>query len=233
MDTRQVVGAVRRMIPLSDVELPDEFYPAHLSIALIDAVFRPGLDSGTVTLLERYCRRFGIALLRKRRWETPPRDRQEPLGALVHHYESSGLESMTHDVYRVSAHAGEAASADAQRILAAARALQGIDVEVLQDLHGHVPDEIEYALRTRAGLREPTVRRFLMYTAGEEFARGDLPVRRFMAHALGVEVVSSTRAEGLVRSAAHELILSPRFLDFRIWTFGASERGSAILLGRG
>ena len=71
-----------------------------------------------------------------------------------------------------------------------------------------------------------------MYTAGEDFVRGDLPVRRFMAHALGVDVVSAARAEGLVRGAAHELILSPRFLDSRIWMFGASEEGSAVLHGK-
>ena len=32
--------AIARSIPLRNVELPDEFFPAHLSVALIDSVFR-------------------------------------------------------------------------------------------------------------------------------------------------------------------------------------------------
>ena len=231
-DIRQVVGAVRRSISLAHVELPDEFYPAHLSVALIDAVFRPRLEEGTVTLLERYCRRFGITRLRTKQWETPPLDGQEALGALVRHYEELGMEVMVRDVYRASEDARPVLPGDAQKVLDTARALRGIGVEVLQDVAGHVSDEIEYALRVRAGMSEPSVRRLLMYTAGENFVRGDLPVRRFMARALGVAVVSATRAEGLVRGAAHELILSPRFLDSRIWMFGASEAGSAVLHGK-
>ena len=229
---RQVVDAVRRSISLAHVELPDEFYPGHLSVALLDAVFRPGLEDGTVTLLERYCLRFGITRLRTRQWETPPLDGQEPLGALVRHHEELGMEAMLRDVYRTSRQSRAAVPGQAEKVLDAARALRGIGVEVLQDMAGHVSDEIEYALRSRAGLSEPSVRRFLMYTAGENFVRGDLPVRRFMAHALGVDVVSAARAEGLVRGAAHELILSPRFLDYRIWSFGASEEGSAVLHGK-
>ena len=231
-EIRQVVDAVRRSISLAHVELPDEFYPAHLSVALLDAVFRPCLEEGTVALLERYCRHFGITRVRSKQWETPPAGGQEPLGALVRHYEEVGMEAMLRGVYRTSGDARPALPGDAEKVLDTVRALRGIGVEVLQDVAGHVSDEIEYALRARSGLSEPSVRRFLMYTADEDFVRGDLPVRRFMAHALGVDVVSAARAEGLVRGAAHELILSPRFLDYRIWMFGASEEGSAVLHGK-
>ena len=170
--------------------------------------------------------------MRSRQWETPPAGGQEPLSALVRHYQELGMEAMVRDVYRTSGHTHAALPGDAEKVLDTARALRGIGVEVLQDVAGHVSDEIEYALRARSTLSDPSVRRFLMYTAGEDFVRGDLPVRRFMAHALGVDVVSAARAEGLVRGAAHELILSPRFLDYQVWRFGASEEGSAILHGK-
>ena len=39
-ELNQVIAAVRRSFPLRDLVLPDEFFPAHLSVALIDAVFR-------------------------------------------------------------------------------------------------------------------------------------------------------------------------------------------------
>ena len=89
-------------------------------------------------------------------------------------------------------------------------------------------DEIEHVLRTRAGMSESGVRRFLMYTADDDFVRGDLPVRRFVAQALDLRAVSALRARKLVRGAAHELILSPRFLDCRIWMYGASPEGGTL-----
>ena len=232
-EIRRVVDAVRGSISLAHVELPGEFYPAHLSIALVDAVFRPRLEEVTEVLLERYCLRFGIPRLRTRQWETPPTDLQEPLGALVRHYEEVGTEAMLREVYRPSVPAHAALPGDAQTVLDAAHALLSIGVEVLQDVAEHASDEIEYALRAGAGMGEASVRRFLMYTDDEDFVRGDLPVRKFVAHALGVDVVSVSRAEGLVRSAAHELILSPRFLDCEIWRYSASKDGAALLRGRG
>ena len=225
-DFRRVVGAVRRSISLADVDLPDEFYPPHLSVALIDAVFRPSLGEGTVRVLERYCSRFGISRLRTEQWETPPPDAQEPLGFLIRHYEELGVEAMVREAYLPSGPPGPASSRDAETILDAARALRGIGIEVLQDVSRLGSDEIEYALRTRAGTSESSARRFLMYTADDDFVRSDLPVRRFVAHALGLQAVSAVRARKLVRGAAHELIVSPRFLDYRIWMFGASDAGT-------
>ena len=232
-EIRQVVASVHRSISLAHIELPEEFYPAHLSIALVDAVLRPRLEEETVALLERYCLRFGVARLRTEQWETPPIDAQEPLGALVRHHEELGTEAILRDVYRASVPAHAALSGDAVTVLDAARELRSIGVEVLQDVAEHVSDEIEYALRAGAGMDEASVRRLLMYTADEDFVRGDLPVRKFVAHALGVDVVSVSRTKGLVRAAAHELILAPRFLDCEIWRYGASKDGAAVLRGRG
>ena len=43
-------------------------------------------------------------------------------------------------------------------------------------------------------------------------------MRGFVARALERETVSAARAELLVRRAAYELILSPRHVDYRIWS---------------
>ena len=41
-EINQIMRTVRRSIPLENFVLPDEFFPAHLSVALVDAVFRSG-----------------------------------------------------------------------------------------------------------------------------------------------------------------------------------------------
>ena len=60
LEVRQVVDAVCRSIPLDRSELADEFFPAHLPVALIDAVFRSRLRPGErpAPVAERYCRRI-------------------------------------------------------------------------------------------------------------------------------------------------------------------------------
>ena len=40
LEVRQVVDALSRSIPLDTVKLAGEFFPAHLPVAVIDAVFR-------------------------------------------------------------------------------------------------------------------------------------------------------------------------------------------------
>ena len=58
----QVVHAVRHRIVDVHRALPEAFRPAHLSVALIDAVFNPRLHyaSVVVPIVERYCCHFGL-----------------------------------------------------------------------------------------------------------------------------------------------------------------------------
>ena len=58
-----------------------------------------------------------------------------------------------------------------------------------------------------------------MYTGGDDFVLGDAHIRRFVANAVGRTTISPHAAEQLVRNAAYELILSPRFLDCEIWRY--------------
>ena len=61
----QVVEAVRDSISLASVDLPDEFYPAHLSVALIDAILASAARGARV-----WGRR---AVLREIRYRKPAR----------------------------------------------------------------------------------------------------------------------------------------------------------------
>ena len=195
----QVIDAVRRMVPVSTFELPDEFYPAHLSTALIDAVLRPRLGDGTVRVLERYCERFGIARTRRDQGVLPAVNAQETLSTLVVHYESLGLRTMVREVYRGAGRRYDGTLGDAKRVLQAANSLTRTGVERLQDATLDRFDEVENVLQIRCEWEVSSVRRFLTCIAGAEYVRGDLPVRRFTARALGVEMVSSTRAIRLVQ----------------------------------
>ena len=102
LEMRQVVDALCRSIPLDSAELTDEFFPAHLSVALIDAVSRSRLRYAEqpAPIAERYCRHFGIARCRADRWEPPAVDEQETLGDLVQRYDDHGVDRIASEVFR-------------------------------------------------------------------------------------------------------------------------------------
>ena len=226
---RQVVDAVCRSLPLDGAELTDEFFPAHLPVALIDAVFRSRLrhGEGPAPIAERYCRRFGIARRRPDRWEPPSVDAQETLGDLVRRYDELGVDRVASEVFRFCHRFPGTKISRAEIVVRAARALRHIGVDVLQDVPARRPAEIRDALRPLPGIGEGTVRTLLMYTGGEDFVLGDVHLRRFVASAIGRRAVSAARAENLVRQSAYELIVPPRLLDHEIWRYGVSGAGVA------
>ena len=98
----QVVREVRTSIGEISRALPDEFRPAHLSVALVDAVFNPQLHyyRQVVPIVERYCDHFGLKRLRDSDDRVPPREAQETLAELIRHYEELGLRRMREEVFR-------------------------------------------------------------------------------------------------------------------------------------
>lgn len=224
-ELEQVINAVVRSISLDTLDLTDEFFPAHLPVALIDAVFRTRYRYGglSIPVAERYCRHYGIARTRVDRWNTPPPDDQATLGDLIRNYDEIGLGAMTTHAFGMRRGILELKATKPVTVLRAARALRSIGVDVLQDMSARHSNEIYDALQVLPKVGRDTVRRLLMYTGGDDFVLGDAYVRRFVAKAVGRKTVSSGEAEALVRSAAHELILSPRFLDCEIWLYGHSR----------
>ena len=211
--------AVSRSIPLETVECSDEFFPAHLPVALIDAVFgsRLAREEQPASVSQRYCRHFGIERTRSNRLQLPPADDQETLGDLIGHYDELGVEAMKEDVFRTDCQFPGTNLSRTEYVPRLAFELRRIGVDVLQDIRGWRRKHIDFALRTLAGVDEHVVRRFLTYTGDDDFVWGDVNVRQFVASAIGKDSVSGTRAVNLVRRAAYELILSPRYLDHQIW----------------
>ena len=224
-DIRLMADAARRSLPLSESRLPDEFFPAHLTVALVDAVLRPRpWRPGRSEAATRYCRRFGLATRRPERWELPAASEQESLETLLRHFAELGTDAMARELLGTSGGASAAMTRRTGDLLSATRLLRSIGVEVLQDVLCRPPEAVEATLR---GAGPPAARLLLMYTGEDDFVRGDTHVRRFVASAIGRRSIPADRAEALVRSAAHELILAPRFLDCLIWQHGVSGAGVA------
>lgn len=222
----KVLRAVGSSIPLDKFDLPEEFFPAHASVAIVDAVFRSllGIGGQPASPAERYCRRFGVARRRADAWELPESAEQETLADLVSHYDELGVDAMADDVFQSRSCFPGTSIGTAQYVLNAAHALRGIGVNVLQDIRGRRLEEIDDALRPLPGAGENLVRRILMYTGGDDFVLGDEPVRKFVAQALGRDSVAMGQAVNLVRESAYELVISPRYLDYRIWQNGHCSR---------
>ena len=88
---------------------------------------------------------------------------------------------------------------------------------MLQDVHKRPPRAIHKALGALPGDAAAVLRRLLMYTGDDGFVLADAVVRGFVARATGRRSsVTSEDAAALVRRCAHELLLSPRYVDSRI-----------------
>ena len=166
--------------------------------------------------IDRYCRHFGISRTRERKWRTPSVRNQETLGDLIGHYEELGVDRMKNEVLQARRRLPGTRTSRAEYVLHAARALRFMGVDVLQDLPSLPSEDIEEALQSSSDADGHIARKFLVCTGGDDYVRGDVHVRRFVAEAIGQASVSATQARSLVRRSAHELILSPRFLYLEI-----------------
>ena len=230
-DIRSLICAVNRSIPLDVIDLPDIFFPAHLPVALVEAVFDAGLQTvgQPDSFSERYCRHFGIARTRANRWEAPPVDEQESLGDLISHYDELGVDGMARNVFHARRGFPETRIvAKATYVLGVANVLRGIGVAVLQDVASRTPEAIDAALRPVLGNDNAIIRLLMMYSGNDHFVWGDIRVRNFVARAIGRRTVSAGRAVKLVRHCAYELILSPRYLDYQIWRCELSDTASPL-----
>ncbi len=214
---------VRCSIISENAELGGEFFPAHLSVALIDAVFNPRLryKEVVVPIIERYCRRFVLRRTRADQKNLPPVEEQETLRDLIGHYKEYSLEYMREEVFAAHYRSPGTDITKAETVLLAAAELQKIGINTLQDAREaslEHPGEIKNALIKLPGIGERTINMFLMYSGNDDFVKGEVHVCRFVEKALGRKV-SAAKAEKSVKEAARELKISPRILDYKIWEY--------------
>ncbi|MDE0304001.1 MAG: hypothetical protein OXI87_03815 [Albidovulum sp.] len=185
-DVERVVIQVRKQIDLAKAELGDEFYPAHLSVALIDAVYTPRLNyySQVVPVIDRYCARFGLLRTRPDRLVLPPVDDQETLAGLIGHFEALGPDGLQEQVFRSRYCSPGTRILKSENVRRAAIGLRQTGIDTLQDAQSSSPDVIKCALRPLQGIGDRTIHMFLMYAGCDEFVKGDVHVCRFVARAL-------------------------------------------------
>ena len=216
---RQVAEAVGRCITFDAAELPEEFFPAHLSVAIVEAVFRfePGHGAQSSQVAKRYCRRFGLAHTRRDMFDLPPVDEQETIAELIGHYDERGVERMANEVFETSCSVPGTMACSAETVVRIAEALRRVGVDVLQDVQDLPAHDLEEALCSVPGTDRAMARLLLTYAGDDDFVVGDDYVRRFVAEATGHRTVSASWATHLVCQAAYQLALSPRHLDYRIY----------------
>ena len=224
LNLRLMLDAVGRSIPLEAIDLPDEFYPAHLSVALVNLVFRIGLGAGDQPppVAEHYCRRFGLAQVRSFRRTLPRTCEQETLETLVRRYREFGLDRMANEVFGSRCCFPGTDIPRVAYVVRIADELARIGVNRLQDVQLGRSRDIAEVLRPLPGIDEHFVRMLLTYAGDDLRVVGDHHVRSFVARAIDRGTVSVTEAVDLVRRCAHELILAPRYLGYRIWSYGAA-----------
>ena len=132
-DVQAVGDEVRHRIDLDIAALGDEFFPAHLSVALIDAVFTPQLRyfEQVVPVVERYCRHFGLCRLRADRTVLPPSQEQETLTDLINHYLRLGIEGMQRDIFRARYRSPWTTVLKSENVVRAALALCSLGIRTL------------------------------------------------------------------------------------------------------
>lgn len=226
LDVTKMVDAVSGLFHPEEIELPEEYFPAHLTVALIDAVIRSTTEAaeGARPSAEKYCDRFGLARTRLDRWDLPSVDEQDSLSDLIRRYDDLGMDRMTEAVFPNGKCRSGANLSAVEAVLQTAKALIRINVEILQDVQTCRAEDIEGVLRQCSGTNDATARMLLMYTGDDDFVRGDACIREFVARAIGRSTVSMKRAVRLVRQSAYELILAPRFLDREIWEYCGQYR---------
>ena len=177
-DVRWVVHRVRSLIDVNGTELGEEFFPAHLSVALIDAIFTANRKYALVVpIVERYCQRFSLNRVRQDKTTLPSVGDQETLSDLIGHYETLGLDELQETVFRVRwpAHSSTRILRS-ENVRRAAERLRGLGIETLQDIQSKRPDEIKCALEPLRGIGDRTIHMLLMYVGHDDFVKGDVHV---------------------------------------------------------
>ena len=67
---------------------------------------------------------------------------------------------------------------------------------------------------------------FLMYVGNEEFVKGDVHVCRFVADCIGRQSIGANETERIVLRAARLLGISPRSLEYAIWSHQSGNTGT-------
>jgi hypothetical protein len=224
-DAKQIAAYADRKLPLASAHNGDEQEYASVPLCIIDAVYSIGVRyEGVQRVVERYCQRFGLPQVRRRKTELPSRQEQESVSDFCAKARSFGPERLAAEVFvnrqRTSSKNG---ILKAEAVLRFAEVLVVHGIEHLQDIPAATNiDAMEQDIRRIPGQASGiSLRYFLMLAGSDEFIKPDRMVLRFLKEALD-RSVSITEAQSLLRAACNNLrskypTLTPRQLDYEVW----------------
>lgn len=221
----QIACRVCNVIDIQNAELSDEFFPAHVSVALIDSILTPRLNyhKVVVPIIERYCNHFGLQRFRVDRMKLPHENDQETLTNLIDHFKNLGPEGFQEEIIKSRFCSPGTSVLKSENILRAAIELRQIGIQTLQDIQCKKANEIKCVLRPLPGIGDRTIHMFLMYVGRDEYVKGDVHVIRFVKNVLNRRQIVAEEAERLVQRAANKLGIAPRLLDYEIWKYSSDS----------
>lgn len=215
------------------LQLPSEYRYAHLSLALIDAIFSLGAryESTRATVL-RYARTVGLKPFRESVAKWPALADQQPLDDLVILYRQRDLSDILSLVYqnrqRTSTHSSSISKAEA--VFHAAQLLREYHVNYFQDIPKIMGNPtFDTAFRQIRGQGPGTgLSYFWMLTGSEEHIKADRMILRFIERASNIHGLTAQDAQNLVADAVE--LLRPRFplitlrqIDYLMWDHERSQ----------
>ena len=154
-------------------------------------------------------------------------DEQETLTDLIEHYKALGPGGFQQEIVRSRYRSPGTRILKSENVKRAAIELRGIEIQTLQDAQSKSAYEIKCAFRplSGSGIGNRTIHMFLMYAGSDEYVKGNIHIRGFVAKALNRSQVSAEETERLVRGVARALGIAPRLLDYEIWKYGSLSKG--------
>jgi len=230
MCVEMLTNAIERDLNLAHAQIEDdEFFYSSLPLCVISAVFYPRVKMAAVrNTVAHYCEHYHLPLLRQDLAQVPPRDQQQPVGALIRNIEAVGSErfatEIVHNRQRTSTRSG---ILKAEAVLRFARVLFAHGIEFFQDIERAVHDhglQIQTEIRAIPGQSKGISLRFFYALIGEEqFIIPTLWLHRYLRRVCGHEFTDAQVRETIARVVdnlrGRYPHLTPRRMDNFIWNF--------------
>lgn len=228
-DIQLIIENIRQKVNLS-INLPDEYYYAHLPCCIIDAVFSIGVRySSTRNVVIRYCEYLEIDRIRNNRnSEYPLREYQNSVDDLLNLYHTKGVDYITQKVFqnkqRTSSNNGILKTEAVKHF---ASVLKTYNINHFQDL-----DIIENNLRFSEDIKKIkgqssgiSLKYFLMLSGNENLVKPDRMLKRFIAMSIKKNEIEISdddvqfAVQQIIEREVFSGVRSIRHLDYLIWNF--------------
>ncbi|WP_053959892.1 hypothetical protein [Sulfobacillus thermosulfidooxidans] len=218
--------SLRDILDNHPTPLGAEYRYAHLSLALIDAIFSIGARySSTQQTVKRYADYSGLSLFRDSFDDWPNTTEQQPLSELVTQFKALGLETLTTEVFRNRQRTStQNGILKAEAVRQAAMLLVDNNVEYFQDMPRIMNNSYfrQQFCQIKGQTSGISLSYFWMLTGSRDLIKPDRHVMTYLRRVSGNATLTETKALEMVQQVSKRLQsdfphVSPRWLDYLIW----------------